>query len=349
MTCPHCGADVAPGNTFCHRCRKRVVAPGGGGAPASKPTPPPSRPMARPQTAGAGGAFRRPGGITVLAVLNTMAGLACLAIFGFNLVAMNQTGLPTPAMVIAVAAAFAVLGLLYVASGVGLFTLRGYGRVLTLVLAGVGALGLATLPASILIFVYLLKPGMAILFSGRSAATLSAQERADVEAATSSKLGLVIAALTVLPCVAVGSIVAAIAIPSLLRARVVASESAAIGDLRALVSAQAAYQSASQGVYATAECLPNPQACMPTYQGPAFWTTGPVEGTRRGYVFKLHPGAAWGTGLGSYAYTAEPLTPGQTGIRRFCADDTGVVWTAPDPSYPLVKEGRCFNELQPLR
>lgn len=66
-------------------------------------------------------------------------------------------------------------------------------------------------------------------------------------------------------------------------------------------------------------------------------------------MFKLHPGPASGTGLASFAYTAEPVSRGQTGNRRFCADDTGIIWTDPDPSYPLVKDGRCFGELRPIR
>jgi prepilin-type N-terminal cleavage/methylation domain-containing protein len=47
--------------------------------------------------------------------------------------------------------------------------------------------------------------------------------------------------------VAIIGIIAAIAIPSLLRARVSANESAAIGDIRTVISSQAAYHSASGG------------------------------------------------------------------------------------------------------
>ena len=47
--------------------------------------------------------------------------------------------------------------------------------------------------------------------------------------------------------VAIIGIIAAIAIPSLLRARVSANESATLGDIRTLISSQAAYQSANSG------------------------------------------------------------------------------------------------------
>src|SRR5437773_10201177 len=49
--------------------------------------------------------------------------------------------------------------------------------------------------------------------------------------------------------VAIIGIIAAIAIPSLLRARISANETAAIGDTRTVISAEAAYQSAASGFY----------------------------------------------------------------------------------------------------
>ena len=49
--------------------------------------------------------------------------------------------------------------------------------------------------------------------------------------------------------VAIIGIIAAIAIPSLLRARVSANEAATIGDIRTVISAQAAFQSANGGWY----------------------------------------------------------------------------------------------------
>ena len=56
--------------------------------------------------------------------------------------------------------------------------------------------------------------------------------------------------------VAIIGIIAAIAIPSLLRARVSANESATIGDIRTVISAQAAFQSANGGWYTgTFTCL----------------------------------------------------------------------------------------------
>src|SRR5438309_9623502 len=66
--------------------------------------------------------------------------------------------------------------------------------------------------------------------------------------------------------VAIIGIIAAIAIPSLLRARVSANESATIGDIRTWISAEAAYQSSNAGFYDSApSCLVDPSGCIATY------------------------------------------------------------------------------------
>ena len=76
--------------------------------------------------------------------------------------------------------------------------------------------------------------------------------------------------------VAIIGIIAAIAIPSLLRARVSANESATIGDIRTVISAQAAYQSANGGFYderlelldssdQRRVCIPNYPTNAPTF------------------------------------------------------------------------------------
>src|SRR5947209_10267495 len=70
--------------------------------------------------------------------------------------------------------------------------------------------------------------------------------------------------------VAIIGIIAAIAIPSLLRARISANESAAIGDIRTVSSAEAAYQSAASGLYGTLGCLSAPGPCITGYVGPTF-------------------------------------------------------------------------------
>lgn len=78
-----------------------------------------------------------------------------------------------------------------------------------------------------------------------------------------------VAALTIKPFVM--GIIAAIAIPSLLRARGSANEAQAIGDIRTVISAEMAYSASNLGRFDWLECLAGPTACLPGYP-----STGPV-------------------------------------------------------------------------
>jgi Zn-dependent protease with chaperone function/type II secretory pathway pseudopilin PulG len=140
-------------------------------------------------------------------------------------------------------------------------------------------------------------------------------------------------AASMLMMVAIIGIIAAIAIPSLLRARVSANESATIGNLRTMVSAQAAYASAAAGSYGPPECLVSPAqpGCIPRYpaNGPAFLDPElAAASVRNGYRLEFVAGAARPTvfapsGIAGYCYGAVPVNRGQTGVRSFAADQSG--------------------------
>jgi type II secretory pathway pseudopilin PulG len=144
-------------------------------------------------------------------------------------------------------------------------------------------------------------------------------------------------------------IIAAIAIPSLLRARTSANESAAIGDVRTVISAQAAYQSANGGYYAsTLDCLvaPTSPGCIPSYPatGPTFIdpslaTTGPKSGYLRSFVAipappDVDPKLVGRNSAASFLYGAVPAKPGNTGIRGFLGDASGMICYSTDGSMP---------------
>jgi type II secretory pathway pseudopilin PulG len=141
--------------------------------------------------------------------------------------------------------------------------------------------------------------------------------------------------------VAIIGIIAAIAIPSLLRARVSANESATIGDVRTVVSAQGAYQSANGGWYApNLVCMgvPSGGGCIPSYptNAPTFIDSAVASGlAKSGYNRIFSPGlpappaavgALTGPGsLASWVYLASPVANGQTGVRGFGGDASGVL------------------------
>ncbi len=147
--------------------------------------------------------------------------------------------------------------------------------------------------------------------------------------------------------VAIIGIIAAIAIPSLLRARVSANESATIGDVRTVISAQAAYQSANAGWYdgsltclATAgpSCIPNYPTNAPTFLDSNIANLLAKSGYNRSFEAGPQPSnlspLASLSSVASYAYLTSPVNQGQTGVRGFGGDSSGVLCFTADGTVP---------------
>jgi Tfp pilus assembly protein PilE len=205
-------------------------------------------------------------------------------------------------------------------------------------------------------------------------------------------------------------IIAAIAIPAFLRARISANEASAQAAMRTMASAQVAWLTSHGGRYAQPSCLGEPASCGDTQASRFLDAEIASLGTRNGYEFGfvLRPGDADATGgegaaagssesagtaegptdaevraelekfstpdtggtaaqpnappavpsprgrrraqtfdQGGFAYWASPVTPGSTGIRRFCVDETGAVrqyrpdvtWTPPSEADPRCPDG----------
>jgi type IV pilus assembly protein PilA len=147
--------------------------------------------------------------------------------------------------------------------------------------------------------------------------------------------------------VAIIGIIAAIAIPSLLRARVSANEAATVGDIRTVISAQATYHSANGGIYGPLTCLAAPAVagCIPSYpsSAPTFLDSQiaallPKSGFNRSFEGQPMPG-----GLSCFTYHATPSVPNQTGVRGFAGDCSGrVCYSADGSAVPTVN-----SQLQP--
>ncbi|MCM2255071.1 MAG: DUF4190 domain-containing protein [Vicinamibacteria bacterium] len=169
--------------------------------------------------------------------------------------------------------------------------------------------------------------------------------------------GIVTSGLSLLLLIPFFGIVAAIAIPSFLRARISANEASAMGDVRTVISAEAAYQSQNGAYYGSLECLSAPAGCIPGYTGPAFLLGPPLAGDKAGYRRTFHPGPAVQPGedevgrvspssLQGFAFTAVPLQPGTTGTRSFCGDATGVVCSVNGATVEVV-DGACGSSCIP--
>jgi type IV pilus assembly protein PilA len=127
--------------------------------------------------------------------------------------------------------------------------------------------------------------------------------------------------------VAIILIIAAIAIPNLLRARISANESAAVGALRTLNTAQISYNSTygttgfahPMSYLAGTTCATTP----PTSTGACLVDSVLGAGTKSGYVFTLTNTS--GTPAGSYNFIASPVGVNQTGVRYFCSFADAVI------------------------
>jgi type IV pilus assembly protein PilA len=170
--------------------------------------------------------------------------------------------------------------------------------------------------------------------------------------------GILLAALSILVMPFIIGIVAAIAIPSLLRARVSANETAAIGDIRSVISAEAAYQTVNGGYYDRLECLAEPAGCIPGYAGTSMLTPEIARAaTKNGYRRVFHRGPAASprpptvspTSTMSFAYVGIPVKKGTTGVRAFCGDARGRVCGRNDGIMPEDLAGECPTDCEPLR
>jgi prepilin-type N-terminal cleavage/methylation domain-containing protein len=142
--------------------------------------------------------------------------------------------------------------------------------------------------------------------------------------------------------VAIIGIIAAIAIPGLLRARMSGNESSAIGSMRAINSGQAVYSSsAASGGYAAT--LTRLGTLCPNSTAPFLSQdlTLADSNIKSGYTITMADGDAAVAGpldcnavastTGYYA-SAVPLTVGSSGTRQFATNQVGTVWQDQDGS-----------------
>ncbi len=125
--------------------------------------------------------------------------------------------------------------------------------------------------------------------------------------------------------VAIILIIAAIAIPNLLRARIAANESSAVAALRTLNTAQISYNSTYPTAgYATTLAAMSGTTCTPPDSTAAcLIDTALASGTKSGYSFNL--GNTSGTPVSQYTVAADPIVANQTGVRFFCSIADAVI------------------------
>ena len=125
--------------------------------------------------------------------------------------------------------------------------------------------------------------------------------------------------------VAIILIIAAIAIPNLLRARISANEASAVASLRALNTAQISYNSLypTVGFATVLSALGGTSCAPPGSSNSCFIDSQLASGTKSGYSFTLS--GTSGTPNATYQIRADPLSPNQTGVRYFCTFADAVI------------------------
>ncbi len=125
--------------------------------------------------------------------------------------------------------------------------------------------------------------------------------------------------------VAIILIIVAIAVPSFLRSRIAANESAAVASLRALNTAQISYNSTYPTVgYASTLTVLGGASCSPPSSASAcLIDTVLAGGQRSGYNFTLTN--VTGTPNSSYNVIASPISWNYSGMNYFCSFADAVI------------------------
>lgn len=143
--------------------------------------------------------------------------------------------------------------------------------------------------------------------------------------------------------VAIILVLAAIAIPSLLRSRISANEASAVASIRSINTAQVTYAVTypSEGFADNLAKLGTPTGTTPVSSAAAGlldWVLGCAAQPcpKSGYQFSITN--VQNIPVSSYAVVATPLIYGQTGVRGFCSDQLSHVSYDPSGSTNCTKD-----------
>jgi prepilin-type N-terminal cleavage/methylation domain-containing protein len=152
--------------------------------------------------------------------------------------------------------------------------------------------------------------------------------------------------------VAIILIIAAIAIPNLLRARIAANESSAVSAVRTINTAEVTYSTSfpTTGYAGTLPNLGGATPCVPAIATGCLLDSVLSAGNKSGYVFAAVGANAVNGVNTTYTAGASPVTFNQSGVRNFCSNEDGVLRFDPGAagSAPVTTTAACqaFTVLQ---
>lgn len=151
--------------------------------------------------------------------------------------------------------------------------------------------------------------------------------------------------------VAIILVIAAIAIPNLMRARMAANDSSAAGSMHAIDVAEAGYYGAYQtvGFPATLAPLGGASPCTPAIATACLIDQSLASGgPKSGYSFAATGSAGPGYAINNQFYATATPTSDLTGTRAYCSADDLVVRTQPSGNITLVASYAACWALSPM-
>ena len=146
--------------------------------------------------------------------------------------------------------------------------------------------------------------------------------------------------------VAIILIIAAIAIPNLLRSKIAANESSAVGSVRTIGTAEVTYSSSwGSGYSVDLASLGGPSPCVAATSAEACLIDSLLSQApfpKSGYVFNAAGTLLVNGVYNGFEVNATPTTVQTTGVRAFCDDHTGVLkFVSPGAAAIGVAAGSC--------
>jgi len=122
--------------------------------------------------------------------------------------------------------------------------------------------------------------------------------------------------------VAIILIIAAIAIPNLIRSKMAANEASAVASIRTINTAEVTYSGTYQSFGALSSLGGTSAACTNSTSSTAACLVDNLlaTGTKSGYTFTVTPTT------GTYTSLAAPVTAGSTGVNSYCSDQSLVIY-----------------------
>jgi type IV pilus assembly protein PilA len=161
--------------------------------------------------------------------------------------------------------------------------------------------------------------------------------------------------------VAIIMIIAAIAVPNLLRSRMSAAQASAVASVHAITLAATTYSSVyGNGFPPTLQSLGNNNSNTVTCTSAELIDSLLTSGTKQGYNFNLVHGqvqvnsasSSCASGYGysdGYMITAVPITVGTTGQNSYCSDASGVIRVNPSGVANPGPAPNCASTDQPMQ